>query len=734
MTAPTRADELSEGGRDRAMDIRDFVEALRSRWKTIAFSAAVTTGLGLTYLAFTPTTYTATVSVLVDARPRAPVGSDPAANVNAQADTILVESQVKLFSSDTVLRRVVQREGLADDPDFVPVGVGLRARLMAAIGLGSPAPVTEDRVSRAVLSLARLVIVKRSERTYVIDVDVSSRDPVKAARLANSVAEAYLTDQVDARATNVRRDASWLNQRIGELQARVQDAENRVQAYRAEHGITDANGKSVGDQELADLSSELGKARARVIDAKTRWERYREVVNSSRINDLPADASKSAVLDKLRGQYAEITRQEANLRTTLGDRHPAMLEVQNQLRDTRAQITAELKRLADAAGVEYQVARDAEKETVKRVEEARGATNTRNQSSVELRELERDVDASKAVYEKFLRARETNDVQNADGPGARVIAPALPPTAPSAPKTMAILFASVASGLFAGIGLALFNDYMAQAGPTIPRRRDPDMDGEGALDTEAPPLIVTTPRIGARRAAIGSLWEWMTRTRADENKLGTAGSPLEEVARAPESEFSRAIAQLHKALMGGVEPRRGRRRRARVMLVASMDDGAGKTTIAVNLARWAAKSGQRTLLIDANPEQPGLARVIPAGAVAGLIDLGGQSRPVYKVSPDLWLVPILAAEERVVARLERRADVERIDQMSRSFDLVIMDGPTIDFDGEAANLASAVDRVIVVAAAAGYVPNMRDIVEVLDIPEHKIAGAVVSTADIAEAA
>ena len=305
MTASTLTDDASGGGSDRAMDIRDFVEALRSRWKTIAFSAAVTTGLGLTYLAFTPTTYTATVSVLVDARPRAPVGSDPAANVNAQADTILVESQVKLFSSDTVLRRVVQREGLADDPDFVPVGVGLRARLMAAIGLGAKAPVTEDRVSRAVLSLARLVTVKRSERTYVIDVDVAARDPVKAARLANSIADAYLTDQVDARATNVRRDASWLNQRIGELQARVQDAENRVQTYRAEHGITEANGKSVGDQELADLSSELGKARARVIDAKTRWERFREVVNSSRINDLPADASRSAVLDKLRGQYAE---------------------------------------------------------------------------------------------------------------------------------------------------------------------------------------------------------------------------------------------------------------------------------------------------------------------------------------------------------------------------------------------------------------------------------------------
>ena len=732
MLAPDVAQSSDASGPERSMDLLDFVEALRKRWKTIALSTAVTTGLGLAYLAFTPTAYTATVSILVDARPRAPVGSDPAANANATADTVLVESQVKLFTSDTVLRRVVQREGLADDPDFAPTRVGLRTRLMGLFGLGSGAN-AEDRATKAVLTLARAVVVKRSERTYVIDVDVSAGDPAKAARLANSVADAYLADQVDARASLVRRDAKWLNQRIGELQARVQEAENRAQTYRAEHGITDANGKSVGDQELADYATELGKARARTIDAKTRWERFQQLASSGKINDIPIEATKSAVLDKLRGQYADLTRQEANLRTTLGDRHPAMVEVQNQLRDTRRSIADELKRLSDVAGAEYQVARAAEAENAKRVEDARRATNSRNQTSVELRELERDVDASRSVYEKFLRARETMDEDSGDGPAARVIAPALAPVAPSSPKTMAILFASIASGLFAGVGIALFNDYMSHAGPMV-RRRDGlihDVDDEEGART---PVIVTAPRIGADRRKIASWRDWMMRTRAEEAGAAQTVAPLSEVEARPDSDFSKSIGELYGALAGPERGLRRSRRRTRVVMVASMAEGAGKTTIAANLARHAASMNRRTLLIDANPDNPSLSAVIAARAPGGLIELQGKSRPVYKVAEFFWVVPIMAAEERIAARLARRPNVERIDQIAGEFDFVVIDGPTIEFDGEARHLAGAVDRIVIVTAAGQPLPLMEDVADLLEVPESKVAGAVVSAPKLDKAA
>ncbi len=739
VVAPSRFDPAPRRAPERSTDIRDFLDALKSRWKTIALCTAVTTGLGIAYLAFTPTAYTATVSILVDSRPRAPVGSDPGSNINAQSDTILVESQVKILSSTAVLKRVVQREGLVDDPDFGGGGAGLRQRIMAMIGLGSKASADVDLTSGAVQALARAVVVKRSERTYVIDVEVSARDPAKAARLANSVADAYLADQLDARATVVRGDAKWLDQRIGELQARVQDAENHAQAYRAEHAITDANGKSVGDQELFDLANTLTQARARVIETKARWERFKSVVNSARINDLPADAARSGVLDRLRGQLADIERQDSNLRTTLGDRHPALREVENQLRDTKAQIVAELKRLADAAGVEHQVATDAEKELTARVEQARKATDGRNQSSVELREIERDVDSSKAVYEKFLRARETNDVQNTGGPDARIIAPATAPGAPSQPKTVAILFAAFASGLFVGVGLALLNDYLDDVGFATRALGEEDASEAGEVevgerDGDDEWTMPSVDPFGARRRKTANVMNWITRARPDPAgpRASENSGPALKIRAPGGRETARPIIDIYESLIGeGRAPRRGV---PFVALVTSLEDGIDITGLAVDLARHAAGEGKRALVIDAHVDCPSLGSLAPRDAKAALIDLNGVERPVYQAGPHLWFTPIAPNEDRIVARLGRRPGTERFAGIAGAFDFVAMAGPTLEYDEEIRELAAAADRTLVLASSDKRLPQTRDLARMLAVPGENVAGAVLARARERQAA
>src|SRR5436305_1299210 len=93
----------------------------------------------------------------------------------------------------------------------------------------SAAIIAPAAFGRARAAFSRLVSVKRSERTYVIDVDVSTTDPQKSARLANDVADAYLADQQDAKSDVVNRDSVWLKQRVADLQERVREADNKVQ-------------------------------------------------------------------------------------------------------------------------------------------------------------------------------------------------------------------------------------------------------------------------------------------------------------------------------------------------------------------------------------------------------------------------------------------------------------------------------------------------------------------------
>jgi len=112
-----------------------------------------------------------------------------------------VESQVRVLTSDSVLRRVVNAEGLDRDPEFS----------------GQSADDGADRSTAAVNTLKRSVQVKRAERTYVVDVSVTSREPAKAARIANAIAQAYLEEQTDVRSDAARQVSQSLSARLSEL-------------------------------------------------------------------------------------------------------------------------------------------------------------------------------------------------------------------------------------------------------------------------------------------------------------------------------------------------------------------------------------------------------------------------------------------------------------------------------------------------------------------------------------
>ena len=721
-TAAPKRDAEPGGG----ADLLEFVAILRRNFRMIILATCLTTGVAIGYLAVTPKLYTSTVSILFDASPRAPIGSDPGSQPASSPDATLVESQVKLLASDTVLRRVVAEEGLVNDPEFGPSPPGLRARLLTALGLGgkSATPSSAAVVDQAVGTLAHNLEVKRSERTYVIDVDVSARDPGKAARLANAVARSYFEDEQAAKGEVVARDSKWLDMRLNVLQGRVANAETKVTNFKSANGINDANGKNISEQELSDLATEMTRARAQTAQAQARNDQIRKINAAGRLPDGTSDALKSSTLDRLRAQYAEAIRQEANARTTLGARHPALIAIEAQASDTQRLIAQELRRIAEAASNDYQIARADEDEIARRLAASRKESDAKNEALIELRDLERNADAARTIYEQFLRARETvNDVAS-NGPRARVIAPAVPPLAPSSPKKALVLALALFTGAFFGTAGALVRDAMGG-------ERKP------AADEPGEEILAAVPRIAYRsqRSALGRVKSWAMRTRAEEMEAARK-SLFKEVTQHPASPFSASIAKLWEAL--APEQWSLDKRRVWTVLVTSITAGVGKTTIATNLARLAADRGARTLLIEANPRNPQLAHMIDPDAKPGLINVGGVERVIYELpcqgAGSLHFVPIMASEPRIVRRLSGRLGSARIDGIDGHFDFVVIDGPTSGDAAELRKLAATADRIALAVTAHERV-NVNAFVEQFQISRDQVGpGMLAIVEDRPEAA
>src|SRR5262249_31885805 len=141
------------------------------------------------------------------------------------ADSAAIEYQLAILQSDSLLRRVVVKENLAP--------LSTRAQ-----------DVTEEDAKReaqrseAAVNQLRGALAVRKSGAQVITISVTWTDPVRAAQLANAVADALVIDQLEARFESAKRASGWLSDRITELRQQLRASEDAVADFRSTHGLT----------------------------------------------------------------------------------------------------------------------------------------------------------------------------------------------------------------------------------------------------------------------------------------------------------------------------------------------------------------------------------------------------------------------------------------------------------------------------------------------------------------
>lgn len=692
---------------DDRVNLKELLQILKRRRAAIAWTAVPLVLAALAYGVLATPLYTVSTQILVDPRDRQIVKNDVSPGALAPDGGIaLVESQLLVITSDTVLRRAIQRENLASDPEFGGKSNGFLAVLargtLAAIGLDYDAADGNDPELKALRQIKRRIGVKRSEKAFVIDIYVTTEAKDKSVRIADAIASSYLDDQAEARALASRRAAGALGSRLDELRSRVRDAENRVEQYKVENNILGSSGVLVNEQQLTEINNQLNNARARTAEARARYEQIEMLQRSGGEPGAIPEAVQSQTIGQMRVQYAEAVRQRADLGAQLGSRHPSIIALESQVRDLRALIKDELTRIAQSARSDLERAQANEQSLEHSLDNLKRTAVSTNQAFVRLRELEREVEAGRAVYEAFLvRARETSEQQTIDTTNARVITTATQPRDKSWPPRALLAALALFAGLGLGAGAGLLQEYFDD---TIRSRRQlQELTGMPVLAT-----IAKSPFAGRLRNTRG--------VSADSNERGGSAA-MEAMGRARE-----ALREMDR-------PRRGRS-----VLVTSGAAGEGKTTIAVDLARVAAAQGERVLLVDADLDGRAASSLFNAAGKSGLSDLleARTILPSVLVSDDATGINFLPAGNPAGAQARRPSSgdiVQKLVEPGRSFDLVVIDGGSVLRHPLVQPLAEAVDDIVIVARAGRT--RKEDLLTALDalhINARKIRGTVLTGA------
>jgi uncharacterized protein involved in exopolysaccharide biosynthesis/Mrp family chromosome partitioning ATPase len=648
---------------------------------------------------------------------------------------MVVESQARLITSNNVLLQVIQDTKLDKDPEFGGDSKGILASLLGLFGFEiRSASEAKFGQTAALDALNRHISVKKTDRTFIVDIDVWSHDAAKAAMLANAVSNAYLAESKTSQAAAARRATNDLSGRLKELQERLRSAENTLAVYKAQNNFVGTQDTLISDQQLSASNQRLAAARALTLDAQAKYDQIESSRRAATDAGAIPEALQSPTIANLRAQYAEVRKRYAELMSELGPLHPSLRQMEKQVEDVRRTVNEEVDRFAQSAKNDLTRARDYEASLNKALEAQKRQSVQLSQASVRLRELERDVEASRDVYQSFLkRSRETQEQESLNTSSARIIGEATVPQRRTFPPAMSLLaMIGFMLGAFAAAAWIVAADRLSSdlvepqpvssaiKAPATPP--DPPSGNQlrprPAVALIEKPLIARLQESDVMRTLSGIL---AVGGIPDVTRMGwptlRAGFPLTTFLNT----MREMRATLAKRPPAGVTP---------VMAVIGSGAGRDRTIAALNIALAAARDGAKVLMIDADHATHALSNKLNGAGKneasrLGWLSIGTKASRAIKTANGISLLPAIRGSDAKASDAIRKAIAQA--RSAGGSDLVILDGPAMPWSAADRKLLDIADGLVAILPAKLDINDcMEDIITALGGAERKLIGVVLS--------
>ncbi len=643
-TAGARREGLRRAGDDVALssaavpNLRSVLDILRRRKLPLLACAIATPLLAWIALKQVTPTYTATGTLIYEPGHYRTQELQSILQSDPTTDAVML-SQVEVLHGLRTIEPMAQRLDLYAKPEFNPV---LRPPSFLARMLGrsqSAADLTAGPPSRSLrnevlLAAQRAMVVRPITGSHVIEVSFTASDPVLAAAAVNGLMDIYIRAQLGAKFSAVDKARAWLERRAGELRTEVRNEEDRIASYRADKGLVQGVHAELGVENVTQLTEAVARARADLATAEGK-------LNASSAHSGEAPLADSVV--RLREQETSLAAQLQSLSLRLGPKHPDVLGLQRELAEVRAQEQAETGRVVSGTEAGMRAARDRVAGLERDLATAQTRVDRSAQAEIPLGLMQRDADASRALLAHVLQALEETAQQAAvETPDAHEVSLALPPAQPAYPRTRAVLAASGVSGVLLG----LFLVYLLEIGDATLASGD-DVRRQVHL-----PCLALVPNLSRRT---------LGRMRVQDY-----------AALRPLGGFAEQMRALRTSMwIGQTKPR--------TVAITGARPAEGKTTLALSLARVAALSGERVILLDCDLRRPavaGLVGVEGPGLAEVLMDQAELADVIYHdpLTP-LSVVPAGAIGPGAAGLFMTGKMASLLQSLKQDYSLVLMDAP-----------------------------------------------------------
>lgn len=594
------------------------------------------------------------------------------------------QTQTEILRSRDLALKTIHRLRLWEHPDYdprIPRDDPLRDMLArwgleGFIGKPAVAEVAWDDVRLAEAVYGRFAVALKLEplprNNQIVTIRFTSPDAVLAARVANTHADTYITEDLNARFEMGNSARLWLSERLSELKAKLTASEQELQRFREAKGLLDISGSAQTgvSQQTADIRSRLIDAQVRRAEVEIAYQQIRAAgKDAAELSALPA-IQRNAAVASARGAFLEAERKVAELSERYGPDHARMQQAQAERASARTTLQSQVNLVVASITREFEQARAQEQALRRNLDASEESVRRVNRHEFDLAVLQREVESNRQLYDMFLsRGKETDIASDLQNPVARVIDRAVRGSQIAPQVTRSVLIV-LAVALLLGCAAAVLVDQLDKTLKTI----------EDAERTLQQPLLASLPVL--------------------ERKSAIRGVACRMLLDHPESVFAEAIRTARSGiLLSALDARQ------RTILITSSLPGEGKTVFAMGVAEALAQQGSRTLLLECDMRRPSIARALEldpgvaglSALVAGSASIDDCVRRLSGSALDIIVTGVVPPNpQELLASSRFRA---LLDALKQRYEVIVIDSPPIELVADAAVLAPLCTGVAYVVKA-----------------------------------
>ncbi|UWR39601.1 polysaccharide biosynthesis tyrosine autokinase [Sulfitobacter sp. W074] len=563
-------------------------------------------------------------------------------------DQSTINTEVEVLRSRGLIETLVLDLALLDDPEFnsslqpLPrFSTGkLIGFLQELIGAQDTPTVISERATldRTINAVLESLSVSNLRQSFVFEITATTQDPMKSAAIANRLAELYIESQIAVKFEKTEAATAWLSERVSGLQVELETVQAELKNFSTSTDLIDAATLAALNRQVKDLRDRRVTLAAQAEAAEIRLDRLRDAASIGNPNEF-AQIAEDPLLDQ------------------------ALLRLEEELGSGQEAFDARRQTLIAQAELEATRARSQLSAIEASIADVTSRIDTQSQELVTLEQLQREVQASRLLYEAFLsRLKETSIQQGIQQADSRLLSRAVVPPAPSAPRKSRILALSLILGLMVGAGMVLLRE-MAQTTFRTPE----DLETKTGYT-----VIGQIPKISVKARR----------------------NVLEYLTQKPNSAAAESVRNLRTSLLLAnldTPPK--------VIMSTSSIPGEGKTTHSIALAQNFAGLGAKVLLIEGDLRRRVLAEYFSHDHPHGFLSVmsGDVSLKDATVYDEALNADILYGEKSRVNAADlfsSRTFTDFIKELRNHYDHIIIDSPPVLAVPDARVLGQLADTII----------------------------------------